>query len=197
MSWIVRMSHFDYKDDEAYKFEKSALKLWKYFGDIVYQTLTHVSSYNQITGLKCRRRPNKIPCSGLIKSELSPDKSELNWWCPICSDNGNISDWAGTRWDPERKAKGSFLYSDLLKTPASDAKNKFEDTKKKDERIIHENIKGKISHAGILHYKNEEEEYKEYDLPSIVVNGQELNWLNLGENILTYEGFKIKIIIYE
>ena len=27
MSWFVKMTHFDYKDEEEYKFEKRVLKL--------------------------------------------------------------------------------------------------------------------------------------------------------------------------
>ena len=41
----------------------------------------------------------------MIQSELHPNGGELRWWCPACEDNGVISNWAGTRWDPARKAE--------------------------------------------------------------------------------------------
>src|SRR4030042_4458355 len=99
MSWFVKMTHFDYKDEEEYKFEKRVLKLWNFFGSIVEESIINVTEYNSNTGIQCRRRPKKQQCFGVIQSRFSPDRTELDWWCSVCGDNGHISEWKGTRWD--------------------------------------------------------------------------------------------------
>jgi hypothetical protein len=38
-TWVVDMSHWDYSEDEAYKFPARTLKFWGYFGSIVAATL--------------------------------------------------------------------------------------------------------------------------------------------------------------
>jgi hypothetical protein len=50
------------------------------------------------TGLPCRRRPRHRPCPGRIESVVAPD-SQIEWWCPVCNDQGFISGWQDTLWD--------------------------------------------------------------------------------------------------
>jgi hypothetical protein len=45
-TWITDMSHFDYRDEEVDRIPKSALKLWRYFGEIVAVTVTKPASEN-------------------------------------------------------------------------------------------------------------------------------------------------------
>ena len=94
-TWVIDMPHFDYPEEDAYTLPKQALKLWAYFGSIVGGTVGR-PPFRRTAGIHCRRRPKRVPCSGVIESEL-------RWWCPACGENGLISNWEGTRWDPARK----------------------------------------------------------------------------------------------
>jgi hypothetical protein len=105
-TWITDMSHFDYPEEEADRVPREAVRIATYFASIVEGTVGG-PSFGGSTGLRCRRRPGRVPCSGVIISELHPGGHELRWRCPECGDNGIISNWAGTRWDPARKAAKS------------------------------------------------------------------------------------------
>ena len=96
-TWIIKMSHYDYPDDEAYGLTKKFKRFAEYFGSIIEGTVGRVPTTEKSAGIQCRRRPGRIRCSGVIRSELHPNGTELQWWCPVCGDNGRISDWIGTR----------------------------------------------------------------------------------------------------
>ena len=49
--------------------------------------------------VRCRRRPGRKPCIGIIEADFNPDDERIVWWCPVCDDNGYISDWKGSMWD--------------------------------------------------------------------------------------------------
>jgi hypothetical protein len=98
------MSHFDYPEKEADRVPREAVRIATYFASIVEGTVAG-PRFGGATGVRCRRRPGRVPCSEVIVSELQPGGHELRWRCPVCDDNGVISSWAGTRWDPERKAE--------------------------------------------------------------------------------------------
>jgi hypothetical protein len=54
--------------------------------------------------VRCRRRPGRKPCLGMINVNLDPETANIVWWCPVCHDNGKIRNWKGSMWDPH----GSF-----------------------------------------------------------------------------------------
>jgi len=173
-TWITDMSHFDYRDDEVDRIPKSALKLWRYFGEIVAATVSKPPSLRS-TGIPCRRRPHHMACSGIIESELIPPGNELRWWCPVCADNGQISNWESTRWDPLRDPL-------LISIPRSDKTN--DEKAGSDSRILApEVIEGTI----------EWDEEKDAELPKIVTARRTYTWEELGSELMTYEGFPIRI----
>ena len=49
--------------------------------------------------VRCRRRPGRKPCTGMIEADLDPETEDIVWWCPICRDTGYIRNWKGTIWD--------------------------------------------------------------------------------------------------
>ena len=49
--------------------------------------------------VRCRRRPGRKPCPGMINVNLEPETENIVWWCPVCHDNGKISNWKGSMWD--------------------------------------------------------------------------------------------------
>jgi hypothetical protein len=103
-TWVINMAHYDYPEEEAHHLPREAVRLATYFASIVERTVGRPAPGGS-TGVRCRRRPGRVPCSGVVQSELRPNGGELRWWCPVCEDNGVISNWAGTRWDPVRKAE--------------------------------------------------------------------------------------------
>ena len=173
-TWIIDMSHFDYSDDEADNIPASALKFWRYFGAIIAATVGKPPS-RLSTGLSCRRRPGRVPCDGVIESELQPSGNGLRWWCPICADNGRISHWEGTRWAPSGKPL-------LISTPISG--QLFGSEHGSDLRVLApDQIEGTI----------EWDEENDGELPRIVTAHRMYSWSELGRELMTYEGFRISI----
>ena len=114
----------------------------------------------------------------MIESELHPNGNQLRWWCPICGDNGLISNWEGTRWDPARKYR-SIPGIDFTKLFDRDTLLSSRETEG------YEQIRGTI----------EGDEANQGTLPLIVTDDGQWGWLELGRELMTYEGFKIKIEI--
>jgi len=181
-TWVVDMSHWDYPDDEANRFPARTLKFWGHFGSIVEATVGK-SPFRPSTGIRCRRRPGKIPCLGVIESELNPEGNELHWWCSVCGDNGRISNWAGTRWDPAkaRQSVPEISFAKLVERtmPAESTPQSH------DKQTTYENIRGVISW----------DEENDEGLPRITMGDKELGWLELGTELMTFEGFRITIKI--
>jgi hypothetical protein len=71
------------------------LRLAEYWTEIV----AHASNYDEPTTLRCRRRPGRRPCGGLLTLFFDVDTFDVLWFCPVCDDNGRISGWEGTFWD--------------------------------------------------------------------------------------------------
>jgi hypothetical protein len=45
----------------------------------------------------CSRRPKRQPCQGMLEVELLQD--HIQWECPLCGDEGAVTDWKGLIWD--------------------------------------------------------------------------------------------------
>lgn len=69
-----------------------------YFSAIVSAATLAPPGVEVVTDLRCRRRPNRRQCHGLIRLRLQEEPAELLWWCPQCGDNGVIRNWKGTPW---------------------------------------------------------------------------------------------------
>ena len=194
-TWTVDMSHFDYKEEDVSQIPVNALRLWEYFGLIVKQTVQRAPIEKNNTGIQCRRRPNKIRCNGVIQSELNTDETELNWWCPVCSDNGYISGWINTRWDVKKDEKKNIInYSKLMELERKNNSEKVIDSLPDDDIIV-ETIDGKINCDDPIEIKIKEGCINEINLPAIKTKNKLYNWFELGKELLTYEGFKIEIKI--
>ncbi|MCK4796761.1 MAG: hypothetical protein KAT05_05225 [Spirochaetes bacterium] len=191
-TWIVKMSHFNYKDNEIENIPKTTIKLWQYFGDIIFTTFNRPSFNNNLTGIQCRKRPNRKCCEGIIHSKLNPEGTEIEWWCPVCMDKGRISDWRGTRWDLSNKKSNMIDFTKLKDIH----KQEF---KKKDEgkTQLYKCIQGEINIGETIPIKDEKEGCIDYiNFPKIITfDNKEYNWIELGKEIMTYEGFKITIKI--
>ena len=49
--------------------------------------------------VRCRRRPGRKPCTGIIEADFDPEDYRIMWWCPVCDDCGYISNWQDSMWD--------------------------------------------------------------------------------------------------
>jgi hypothetical protein len=172
-TWVINMRHYDYPNEEAYRVTREAVRMAACFASIVEGTVTG-SRLGGGTGVRCRRRPGRVPCSGVIQSELHPGGHELRWGCPVCEDNEVISNWAGTRWDPAPKAE-RYRSGELFGRQPSVSGP---------ERSKHETIQGTITW----------DEGAEDGLPKIVtVEGKEYGWVELGKELMIHEGWPVNI----
>ena len=71
------------------------LRLAEYWTQIVAQA----TLYDEATALRCRRRPGRKPCAGLLTIFFDVDTYDVLWFCPVCDDQGRISGWENTFWD--------------------------------------------------------------------------------------------------
>ena len=171
------MRHFDYRDEEVHKFSASALNLWGYFGMIIEAAFVK-PPHSTATGLPCRRRPRRVPCSGVIQAEVHPAGNQLRWWCPVCGDNGQISNWEGTRWAPSA--------GPALTSMPSSAELLGRESASSLRLLAPKVIEGTI----------EWDEEQEGQLPKIVTTARKtFTWEELGKELMTYEGFPIRIKI--
>jgi hypothetical protein len=47
------------------------------------------------TDIKCIN----TKCNGRINTHLRNSRENIQWYCPICQINGEITNWYGTQWD--------------------------------------------------------------------------------------------------
>lgn len=100
-TWITAMVHFDWTDAESERIPGPAQRLAEYLGSIVAASVgPHRDA--RITQIQCRRRPGRKRCEGRLVSAIVPDElhggDAIEWQCPLCGDNGLITEWEGTRW---------------------------------------------------------------------------------------------------
>jgi len=51
-------------------------------------------------GFETDVRCNQTDCQGRIHSRLLIEEDhEIYWWCPVCKNEGIITEWEGTQWD--------------------------------------------------------------------------------------------------
>ena len=93
--WSVHLPHLLKLDGTLAPASGRELKLAWYWTEIVAQA----SNYDERTTLRCRRRPGRSPCGGLLTLFFDIDTFDVLWFCPNCDDNGRISGWEGTSWD--------------------------------------------------------------------------------------------------
>ena len=103
-AWVVNMTHFLDRDGKVGRLPAPARRLADYFGSIVSSACSHPAEIPILTGIKCRRRPGRKPCSGLIVALIDPETGEIHWECSVCHDHGVISGWKGSPWDKRSAA---------------------------------------------------------------------------------------------
>ena len=64
------------------------------------------------TSVRCRKRPERKSCHGLIRLRLQENPAELIWWCPVCADSGVIRNWKGIPWNLSHTKGASAVNGD-------------------------------------------------------------------------------------
>lgn len=60
-----------------------------------------------VTTVRCRNKPNRRQCAGEITAAIDAGSGNVAWLCPICGDDGVISNWRGTAWDRRQRPADS------------------------------------------------------------------------------------------
>ena len=97
MAWIVDLKHFLDSSGSLADLPAPARRLAEYFTTLVVDATSNQVGKKPV---RCRRRPRRKPCSGIVQASISFDEEDrIDWRCPSCSDNGIIRGWTGSVWD--------------------------------------------------------------------------------------------------
>jgi hypothetical protein len=82
-----------------------ARRLAQHLGDIVRAGTARMVGDPWVSALPCRRRPAHKRCPGrmtisIVRAEAS---APIRWWCSVCDDEGEISNWADSPHDLRRR----------------------------------------------------------------------------------------------
>ena len=99
MTWVTDLSHFvDETGNLPTNIPGPARRLAEYLASIVVAATSAADNQGQAQRVKCRRRPGREACPGVIEYRLWADE-RITWKCLSCGDNGVISNWQSTAWD--------------------------------------------------------------------------------------------------
>ena len=105
-TWITDLTHFLTTDGAIAPTSGPARRLADFLAKITVDATTlSLGDPSTSTRVKCRRRPARKPCSGEIEAGIDTESESIIWWCPVCGDNGVISNWKGSIWDCTNDAK--------------------------------------------------------------------------------------------
>ena len=98
-TWYTDMRNF-LNETGAMDIESgSARKLAEHLAAIITMVTCPPMQLSEKFQVRCRRRPGRKRCTGMIQADEDPDTEEIRWFCPVCDDNGYIRNWQNTLWD--------------------------------------------------------------------------------------------------
>ena len=98
-TWTTDLKHFLDEDGNLAFIPGPAFRLAEYFTAIVAMASHPDPDVPSSFLVRCRRRPGRKPCPGMIDCDLDFETEAVGWWCPVCGDNGYIYNWQGSLWD--------------------------------------------------------------------------------------------------
>lgn len=98
-TWITDMRHFLDESGSMPDMPGPALNLALFLGSIVAWVTSGRAAADIRTNVSCRRSPAHQRCRGLIEAGLTENGTAVEWWCPVCGDDGVTRGWEGTPWD--------------------------------------------------------------------------------------------------
>ena len=99
-TWFTKVTHFLSEDGELpADLPGPARNLAEFICSLVQSVTSHSFEALVPTGVRCRRRPKRKPCTGEVFAFLNEELGAIQWNCFTCGDNGFIYDWENTKWD--------------------------------------------------------------------------------------------------
>ena len=98
-TFVVDLTHWLTEDGAIAPMPRAAQRLAGYMGMIVADATGFLTEQFCEQGVKCRCRPGRKPCTGIIETDFEPETNRIVWCCPECGENGYINNWKGTLWD--------------------------------------------------------------------------------------------------
>jgi len=102
---ITNLEHFLTPDGSIGPKDGPARRLADYLTKIVVAETVSLQTQSETMVVRCRRRPNRKPCTGVIQTDIDPETNQIIWWCPVCEEQGSISHWQGSLWDCTNNAQ--------------------------------------------------------------------------------------------
>lgn len=98
-AFIVDLTHYLTEDGRV---PDRLPPICRFMGAIVEEVSALRPDVLHHLALRCRRRPDHVPCPGRIQAVHGSIDDGIDWHCPICDDHGGISNWQDTPWDKSR-----------------------------------------------------------------------------------------------
>ncbi|MBN2103634.1 hypothetical protein JW835_06295 [bacterium] len=97
----INITHYLDEKGEVAEIPKAVKKLADYLVLIIKTATEHFPAKDFKTGLPCRKKT----CQGRILTSIFQKGGDIYWHCPVCEEQGIITDWQGTKWDniPKRR----------------------------------------------------------------------------------------------
>ncbi len=99
MAYITDLQHFLTKDGRIAPTKGPAKKLAEFLTLVVALATAPSSSESPASLVACMGEPGKKRCGGSIRARVGSDTYAVHWRCPVCGNQGVISNWRGTLWD--------------------------------------------------------------------------------------------------
>lgn len=92
---VTDLRHFE-PEDPTVELPPRVLRLRRFFGQIARAASVRDSGEWSTTALRCRRKPERKPCSGRLELFRRDVPAEVEWRCPDCGDGGVVTGWRHT-----------------------------------------------------------------------------------------------------
>lgn len=104
MTMITNIQHFLDEEGDIPELPTETLDLVTYLISIIEVATTDDKGDVELDEIQCRKLVKGRRCPGYIEVILIPDSTEIEWQCEVCSEDGVISGWEGTKWDKREYA---------------------------------------------------------------------------------------------
>ncbi len=98
---VSDLRHFLGMPDDA---PAPARRMAEHLGRIVEVGTASPTGEPTGSSIRCTRRPGRRPCVGLIELVRLDLPPSIEWWCPVCGDDGVVSGWEGSAFDLRRSS---------------------------------------------------------------------------------------------
>ena len=99
LTWATDMTHYLDESGQPAKLAGRVARLANHLGQIVSAVSRMPPGLVGPLQVRCRRRPGRRLCEGIVEGGLNLADDYVQWGCPVCGDHGYIHEWRGTPWD--------------------------------------------------------------------------------------------------